>query len=131
MIEAIVNFLRSQNIPEIGSNVFAYNLNTETGVLVTTTGFRTSSDIPNFYKGSLQVVVRSRKTDTSLGIAKNISDLIDSHARRSKGQTPDIGDSSYSIKYIFARHLPIPFPRSEGDLFEASVNFDVCFMSLD
>jgi hypothetical protein len=84
------------------------------------TGIRIDPELRGLFKGSLQLVVRAAKSKDAENLAQAISDGIETET--------GVELDSVSVRYIRPRHLPVPFPRSEGDLFEAVVNFDLCFV---
>lgn len=129
MIEAITEYVRSLHIEGIDQNVFAYNLKVDEGAVFVASALGVDPEIPKMYRGSFQLVVRGRDISSTQSIAKKISDALDYNERISKGLAPDIGVHPYVVKYIRPRHLPLLYPRSDGDLYEASVNFDICFMA--
>lgn len=84
------------------------------------TGVRIDPELRGLFKGSLQLVVRAAKSSEAESLAQAISDGIETEF--------EVALDSVTIRYIRPRHLPVPFPRSDGDLFEAVVNFDLCFV---
>ena len=132
-IEDLGNYIRNQNVPGIGQNVFLYTLKeNDMGAMLTShnTGILSSNDIPDYYKGQLQIIVRSRTPKDSQTQAVAITNLLDSNTQRKLGLASELALNSVKFNYIFARHFPVIYPRSDGDFYEASINFDVCFVAL-
>lgn len=85
-------------------------------------GMPVDAELPGFHKGPMQVVVRATKSSDAEQIAQAVSDAIETEVETIQGNLKMI--------HIRPRHLPVPFPRSGGDYYEAVVNFDVCFARL-
>lgn len=123
MIENIVTFLRDQNIAQLGSNVYRQmipaNQSPAAGVYTGLDGIRIDHELPNYHNDDLQVIVRADTYDEAYSIAEAVSAALDISEQ-------DVG--SLHINYLRPRHLPAVYPRSEGDNYEASVNFDFNFV---
>lgn len=131
-IEDIALYTRDQNVAGIGNSVFIYTLKeNDVGAMFTshTAGMLTSKDIPDYYKGPLQLIVRSNSPRDAEAQAKAISDLLSSQEKRKRGEDVGLVLPSILVRYIYPRHLPVVYPRSDGDFYEASVNFDICFVA--
>jgi hypothetical protein len=90
-------------------------------------GLKTDRDIPNFYKGVMQIIARAHTMQDSVTQAQAVSDLLSSFQKRMEGNDTGLDLGTVNFSYIYPSHLPITFPRSDGDFYESSVNFDVCF----
>ena len=85
-------------------------------------GMSVDPEIPAYHKGPMQLIVRAGESLDAEAIAQLVSDYL------MLCQEVTVGD--IFIHYINPRHLPVVFPASNGDHYEASVNFDVCFVRL-
>lgn len=86
------------------------------------TGYRGMSvdpELPGFHRGPMQLIVRSRLSKRAEEIALTLSDVLTINEQV-------IADNTFH--YVRPLHLPVPFPKSNGDYYEASVNFDICFV---
>lgn len=132
-LEDIANYIRSANIDGIGSKVFIYTMKaTDTGAMITShnTGLPVNNDIPDYYKGPFQLIVRANDPRSANAQATAIWNLLNSHEKEKLGQGVTFELPSIFVNFIYPRHLPVVYPRSDGDFFEASVNFDICFVAI-
>lgn len=132
-IEDLATYIRGENVDGIADNVFVYTLRAdEYGAMLTThtQGVLNSPEIPDRYKGPLQLIVRQASAKASLAQAQAISNLLSSHEKRKVGADISLELDTVIFSYIYPRHLPVVYPRSEGDFYETSVNFDVCFVDI-
>lgn len=125
-LDDLVEYLRQQDIPQLPTaSVYVHSIpsDVKTGIMLTTgyQGMPTDKEIPRFHKGPMHMIVRSRKSIDAETIAQIASDLLESDGM----ELPSI-----YLNYCHSRHLPSVFPSSKADLFEAAVNFDVCFVRL-
>lgn len=132
-LEDLVTYVRSKNVAGLGNNVYLFTLKeNDVGAIFTThtQGVISTPDIPDYYRGQLQVIVRSNNPRQSLSQSQAISDLLSSQQRVKAGIGMGLILPTTEFKFIMPRHLPVVFPRSDGDFYEASTNFDVCFQAL-
>jgi hypothetical protein len=89
------------------------------GVLLTNDlmGISVDPELPGYHRASFQVVVRDVSYKEGHDRAQRILDLLHTQKRLALG--------AWTFNWILARHLPVAFPRSEGNMREFSVNFDV------
>ena len=132
-LEDLATYIREANLDGIGNNVYVYSLKAdEPGVIITThsNGVLGVTSIPDYYKGVMQIIVRSNHLETTISQATDVMRLLDSRTRTKVGEAGGISLETCVINYMFARHLPVAYSRSDGDYYEASVNFDVCFTDI-
>lgn len=86
------------------------------------TGMGVDPELPGFHKGPFQLVVRHRTAKEAEELAQRVSDAVETEI--------GVDLTKVHINYIRPRHLAVSFPRSDGDYFEAVVNFDLCFYRL-
>lgn len=133
-IQDLAEYIRAQNIAGIGNNVFIFTMKAEDiGAMVTShnQGVPNIPDLPDYYKGPMQIIVRSPNPQSSLEQIQAIVTLLDSNRKRKQGVDMSLALPNTKFNYIFPRHFPVVYPRSDGGYYEASVNFDVCFVALD
>jgi len=123
MIENIVTYLRSLDIAPVGVSVFRQTIpagvSPAVGVFLSLTGIKIDQELPNYHNDSLQLIIRADTYSAAYEIAESFSAAL------------DIGEQevgSLHVNYLRPRHLPAVFPRSDGDYYEASVNFDFNFV---
>lgn len=132
-LEDLAIYVREQDVAGIGTNVFIYTLKeNDVGAMLTshTAGMLSSKDIPDYYKGALQLIVRSNSAKDAEVQAAAVSKLLSSQEKQKLGQGEGLTLPSIQVNYIYPRHLPVVYPRSDGDFYEASVNFDICFVAI-
>lgn len=132
-LEDLGNYLRAQNVAGIGSSVFVYTLKeNDVGAMLTahTSGVLASLDIPDYYKGPLQLVVRATNPKDAEQQATAIVKVLSSTEKQKLGQAIGFTLPTIQVNYVYPRHLPVVYPRSDGNYYEASVNFDICFVAI-
>lgn len=123
-LDNIAVLLRATTVRNLPRNsVFVHTIpaNVPTGAMLASgyQGMKIDPELPGYHKGSLQLIVRAKTSLAAEEIAQEISEILDFEGR-------EVGD--ILINYIRPRHLPVVFPSSKGDHYEASVNFDICFV---
>ena len=132
-LEDIGNYIRDASLDGIGQNVFLYTLKAnESGAMLTmhSQGITAVKEFPNYYKGQMQLIVRNSDLKQSLTQALAIMQLIDSRNSAYSGQGGMLRLDSCIMNYVIPRHYPVSYSRSDGDFYETSVNFDVCFVDV-
>ena len=119
IIEAIADLIDAAAIPGLtGSTnrVFVYSMPSDTdyGVLVIPVpeSFVIREYTPGYLSGEFMVVIRHESIEESIDMATLIAAAIDVSNSQS---------AAYDIKRCRPTNLPFPFPRSEGDNYEALV----------
>lgn len=122
-LEPIVNYLAANGIGRKGNTLFAYNLpNVDFGILV----IAKSPVMINPYQksrksGQFQLVVRGRQAREVLRPAEQAVKLLD-------GEGIVMGDMRFLV--LKPVHEPLLYPRSDGNMLEASVNFSFEYIDL-
>lgn len=132
-LEDLANYVRDASIDGVGNNVFLFTLKADQiGVLLTThtTGMATTASIPNYYKGPMQIISRAHNLKDALDRAIAIMQALDSRTRANNGEGGTLVLDTCVANYIIPRHYPVAYSRSDGDFYEASINFDVCFVDV-
>jgi hypothetical protein len=132
-LEDLAQYIREGAIAGVGNSVFVYTLKeSDVGAMLTSqnTGMKTDNELADFYKGGFQLILRSSNPKTANDQAQAISDYLNSHRKEAMGQDSGFVLPTIKVNYIFPRHLPVVFPRSDGSFFEASINFDICFVAV-
>lgn len=118
-LQAILQYIQDQGHGTIGTDLFREHMpDYQQAVLITSQVPIQIDPYTCLCRGSIQVIARSIDEDLASNKAKQISSAL-----RVSGV--DIGDMH--IYHMFPRNEPLVYPRSEGDLIEASVNVDISY----
>jgi hypothetical protein len=92
-----------------------------TGILLKTTTAGTPIDweLPGFFRGKFQAIVRDPDFTAGAALAQQVSDALTFDETQLDG---------IYVKYVRPRNLPVAFPVNDADLIEFSINFDICFV---
>lgn len=88
------------------------------------TGIAVDPHIPGWYKPRLQVIVRHKTPEAGQKMANDVIAALKVE-KSQKYQSPELGE--VRIATFIPEHLPIQFPRSDGNGFEWSINFKTAF----
>lgn len=117
----MASFMRTLNVATIGDKVFVQTIPVETlpaaMVVVPLTGVNVDEELPGYHEGSFQIIVRAKNPSQAYTLAKAFSDGLTL-------RNTEVTANTY-ITRLQPRHLPVVYPRSTADQFEASVNFDM------
>lgn len=93
----------------------------EKGVLlrVPLTGTRIDPELPKYFRGKFQLIVRSHDYDEGRALIESVMDLL------TFGELT-VGSQAY--QFCRATHLPVAFPLSSGNLIEYTVPFECAFV---
>jgi hypothetical protein len=121
-LEDLATRLRTANISGVGQNVFINGAPSDISqalmILPPLDGLAIDGYLPDYYRGLIQVVARHPSEPQAYALARAASEIME--MRREELPTIFVNQSR-------ATNLPVVYPRSEGDLFEASVTFDFRF----
>lgn len=121
----IGEFARTLNVPKLGANIFVHTMphdRTPAAMLVSGyQGMPIDQELPGYYRGPMQMIVRAKTSADAEEIATALMNGLWVH-------TTQMG--SIYVNHLRPEHLPAVFPRSNGDFYEASVNFEVCFVAV-
>lgn len=92
----------------------------EKAILVFQEAIPVNHEISGYYRGYVQVVVRSDDQEKAETVARDLFEKLNV-------SSVQIGSTYFS--FMRPEHLPLVYPRTGGDLYEASVNFEVAFHS--
>ena len=119
-LDPIRDYIAANTTLTVGKDLFSYSMppQVDKGVLILTeaAGNRVDHEVKGVFKGRYQIIVRD--TDYDIGMLRanqmfNLLDLLEENM------------GTYVVTYSRPRHTPLPFSRSEGDLIEFSINFDL------
>ena len=125
MIAELAQHLRDQNITPVGQNIFLRTMPprvSPAAMLVTPLdGIAIDQELPDYHNDDLQIIVRSQDPVEAETATQALSDALTMYGQEF---------ASIKVNYIRPRHLPALYPMSDGDFYEASVNFDFNFVRL-
>lgn len=126
-IDEIAVHLENKPVPGYAGTVYVQTIpvNVVPAVMLAgpMNGVPIDPEIRGLYKNaSLQLVVRAKKSADAETLAKAASDAVETEQY--------VTLDTIRVRHIRPRHLPASFPRSDGDFYEAVVNFDLCFEDL-
>lgn len=121
MLDEIAQKLVAAGEGVLGQDLFIAHMpvDAQRGVMLTNDlmGVAIDPELPGYHRASFQVIVRDVAYREGRDRAQRILDLLHTQQRQVLG--------TWTFNWILARHLPVAFPRSEGNMREFSVNFDV------
>ena len=129
-LDAITARMVALGLGEPGKTIFQNSMPADcmAGIMLRTplTGIPIDHELPNYYRGSLQMIVRSHQHASGEALAKQLlegfklynTELLDQDGR------------GVRIKFMLPQTLPIVYRRSDGNGIEWSINFDVVYTSV-
>lgn len=109
-----------------GKNLFIHHVPTTAtkGIFLLSplSGDRIDYELEGYKKTSFQVIVRDPNYQDGHELSKTLM-------KELRLANQDL--ASTHVIYMRPRHEPIVYPNSDGDYLEMSVNYDVCFYSLN
>lgn len=119
-LDPIRDYIASNSDLITGKDLFSYFSphTAQSSVLLVTgaTGNMPDHEVKGVFKGRYQVIVRDPNYDAAKARASALYDLLNL-------LETDMGE--YVVTYSRPRNTPVPFSRSEGDLVEFSINYDI------
>jgi len=122
-LEPFVDYLADNGVGIKGTTLFGYSLpaDVKTGVAVISNATITREPYQKGRRdGTIQVIVRGTSYDDIEKRAESVSTLLDAQG---------LVLGSIKILKIYPLHEPLIYPRSEGSLLEASVNFNITYVN--
>lgn len=123
-IEPIVKYLENLGFGEVGVSIFAHYMpsDVDVGILVIQSGLRTEIDpyIKGQRHGKFQVVVRHNGYSECTDVAHEVVERL---------QVSRMDVEGVFFHQIRATHEPLPFPPSDGNKVESSINFQAVYVS--
>ena len=119
-LDPICDYIAANTDLVVAENLFSYSIPAQVSnavllVAESANGF-VDHEIPGIFKNRYQVIVRDAVYETAKTRADELFDLLNL-------REVDMGE--YVVTHSLPRHKPFPFRRSDGDLVEFSINFDV------
>jgi hypothetical protein len=129
-LDIIAKILEDAGLGVQGQSIFIHRMGEEVaqGILIRVpiVGTPVNPELPDYYKGEVQVIVRASTQAVGDGLAKQVMDLLTIYNR-------DFYDAQgvfqFQIKQMYPMKLPIVYPRSTGYATEWSMNMHLdCVM---
>jgi len=119
ILESLVPVLRQAGIAEpIMINHMPHRVRIGVLLLNKLAGAEIDHEIDGLRRSSFQAIVRHPEYAQGRQLAERVMDALQMARREIPGA---------EVKYIRARHEPVVYPISEGELLEFSVNFDAVY----
>jgi hypothetical protein len=108
----------------VGENLFVHGFppDVEFGAMLRLAfgGTDLDHELPGYIKAEFQFIVRGRTYDQTVNIAKSVQEKLNLYNATITGIT--------KVNYIRPKMEPFIFPTSPGHMWEALVNFEVCYL---
>jgi hypothetical protein len=122
--DLIASLLQTEGFGVPGTDIFIHRMDAETdaGILIRgpLDGIPVDNNLPDYYRGSLQIIVRNPDQQTGDALALRLQSSITMGRRLFTN--PD-GSLAMDVKQIYLAKLPIVYLRSVGRSIEWSLNF--------
>lgn len=122
-LEPVVDYLEANNVGIKGKNLFAQYLpqSVEEGVVVIANSpIRVHPYQKGRRDGTIQIIVRGKDYSSIEAKANQISDLL---------HVEGLNLLNCKVLSVIPQHDPLFYPRAEGSLLEASINFNIVFIN--
>lgn len=120
-LEHLAKILETAQIGVANSDIYIDFMpaTAKTGVLLRLplTGVRTDWHLPNHYKTGVQAIVRAQKHATGSVIAAKVYKAL------TLTQKTAFANPAMIVQHLLPEHLPVVYPRSDGNGIEWSLNF--------
>lgn len=128
-IDLLADLLAAAKIGTPGKDLFEDEMpaDARAGVLLRLPllGVPINWELPGYYKGQVQAIVRAQKVATGDAMAAKVGAALTLFER---SFTDDQGAEVMFVNYLRPRTLPIIYPRSDGNGKEWSINLDACYV---
>ena len=124
-LDIISQVIEDANLGVLGVSLFQHHMpeGCVNGILLRTplNGIAIDHNLPGYFKGSLQAIVRSDSHELGDGLAASVSSALTLSNRIFASPN---GSFLMKVNHLYPTNLPIIYPRSPGNIFEWSINFD-------
>ena len=128
-IDLIAQIIEDEGLGTIGVDIFAYRMDADChqGILLRAPldGVPVNVELPNYFKHSLQVVVRSPDQQTGDALAAALQKLLTIYNRVF---LDDSGALLMQLNHLVPRTLPRVYPRLDGQGIEWSMDFNTNYV---
>jgi hypothetical protein len=128
-IDLLADILADAGIGAPGQDIYEEEMpaDVRAGVLIKLPlqGVPIDHELPGYFRGAVQVIVRAQKVDTGDRLAKQVMDALTLSERTFLDAQ---GNEVMHVNYLRPRTLPIVYPRSDGNGKEWSINLDASYV---
>lgn len=130
ILEVMAARMQSQGVPEYGAageSLFIHHMPEEVkrGVVLMNpySGFQIDHELPRYYKGRFEVIVREKDHVEGKQLAKDVAQAITI--------TTSQVVSGLDIRFVRPVNKPVIFPISDGAMLELSTHFEFAYIDLN
>lgn len=120
---ALATYMQNEGIGTMGQSIFINQIPVETleavMIRMPPRGMKFDWELPGYFKGSFQITVRAQTYPAA-------NTLLNSVIAKLNLQKTTIG--SMSINFLRPQTTPSYFPLSKGNLIEAAMDFEICYV---
>ncbi|MCP1540060.1 minor capsid protein [Methylorubrum extorquens] len=128
-LDLLADFLELRGIGTPGIDIFEDQMPADcrTGVLLKLPlqGIDIDHELPGYFRGKVQAIVRAQKAEDGDRLAKRVMDALTLYRH---GLVDKEGREVLFINHMRPKTLPIIYPRSEGNGKEWSINMDASYV---
>lgn len=128
-LDLIAQIIEDAKLGTIGVDIFVHRMDADCkqGIVLRMplSGVPVDSGLPNYYKSSLQVIVRSPDQQTGDAIMISLVKLLTIYNRLFYD---DSNNFQMQINHFIPRTLPCVYPRLDGQGIEWSIDFNINYV---
>jgi hypothetical protein len=128
-IDLLADLLAAAKVGTPGKDIFEEEMpaDVKAGVLLKLPlqGVPIDHELPGYYRGAVQAIVRAQKVDTGDRLAKRVMEAL---TLSEHSFTNEAGEEVMHVNFLRPRTLPIVYPRSDGNGKEWSINLDASYV---
>jgi hypothetical protein len=124
-LTSFAQYLQTQGYGTIGTNIFVNAMPADkTGILLLNDVWGIVYDpyLPGYYKGSFFAVVRGKNTQTVSDTAEGLFETLKFEQQKIMGNV--------KVNFCYPHYTPIIYQRSDGGLMEASIKYDINYITI-
>lgn len=129
-LDVLAAALADADLGVVGETIFQEHMpsGVDEGILlkIPLGGTPMDHELPGYYRGQLQVIVRSTSHETGESLSRQVMDLLTTQETRD--YTDEDDEFAMRVNLMLPDTLPLRFPRSDGGYIEWSINFDCSFV---
>lgn len=131
ILDRLAERLEAAGHGEIARSIFVHFMPDDIaeGIMLRTplNGHEIDHELPGVRTGEIQFIVRARDFTTGFGL---ITPAVQAITMLETVIADENGDPQYRVNWLRPMHDPIVYPRSMGNAYEFSVNFDCRYVIL-
>jgi hypothetical protein len=127
--DLIAKVIQDAGFGTMGTDIFIHRMDAEcvAGIMIRgpLDGIPTDDNLPDYYRGTLQIIIRNADQVAGDDIARRLAPVIEMQRRVF---TDTDGSVLIDVKQIYLTKLPIIYMRSVGRSIEWSLNFKTYYV---